>query len=33
VRHLLEASLPNVAVLGYNEIDNVQVESVGMVVA
>jgi len=31
VRRLLEASLPNVAVLGYNEIDGVQVESVGMV--
>ncbi len=31
VRRLLEPSLPNVAVLGYNEIDGVQVESSAMV--
>jgi flagellar biosynthesis protein FlhA len=31
VRRLLEPSLPNVAVLGYNEIDGVQVESMSMV--
>ena len=31
VRRMLEPSLPNVAVLGYNEIDSVQVESVAMV--
>jgi len=32
VRQLLAVTLPGVAVLGYNEIDNVQVESVAMVV-
>ncbi len=31
VRRLVEAALPNVAVLGYNEIDSVQVESISMV--
>ena len=31
VRRLLESSLPNVTVLGYNEIDGVQVESISMV--
>ncbi|NLF30711.1 MAG: flagellar biosynthesis protein FlhA [Planctomycetes bacterium] len=31
VRRLLEPALPNVAVLGYNEIDGVQVESSAMV--
>ena len=31
VRRLLEPSLANVAVLGYNEIDSVQVESLAMV--
>ncbi len=31
VRRLLEPSLPTVAVLGYNEMDGVQVESVAMV--
>ena len=31
VQRLLEPALPNVAVLGYNEIDSVQVESVAMV--
>jgi flagellar biosynthesis protein FlhA len=31
VRRLLEPVLPNVVVLGYNEIDSVQVESVAMV--
>ena len=33
VRRLVETSLPNVAVLGYNEIDSVQVESMAMVAA